>query len=71
MDPTTFFALFLRSHSYVRMQHFVRRTTSIPFRSFFGGVRWEFMQRLSATLHSTLGSFIHDAFPEGSADAVA
>jgi hypothetical protein len=26
----------LRSHSYVRMQHFVRRNTSVPFRLFWG-----------------------------------
>jgi hypothetical protein len=26
----------LRSHSYVRMQHFVRRTTYVPFRRFWG-----------------------------------
>jgi hypothetical protein len=35
-----------RSYIYVRMQHFVRRTTSIPFRSFWGDVRREFIQRL-------------------------
>jgi hypothetical protein len=27
----------LRSDSYVCMQHFVRRTTSVPFRRFCGG----------------------------------
>jgi hypothetical protein len=32
----------LRFDSYVRMQHFVRRTTSVPFRSFSGDVRREF-----------------------------
>jgi hypothetical protein len=26
----------LRSNSYVRMKHFVRRTTSVPFRRFWG-----------------------------------
>jgi hypothetical protein len=29
------------------------------------------LQRLSAALHGTLGSFLRDAFQEGSADAVA
>jgi hypothetical protein len=29
------------------------------------------MQRLSAALHGTLGSYLHDALQEGSADAVA
>jgi hypothetical protein len=33
----------LRYGSYVRMQHFVRRTTSIPFRRFWGDLRREFM----------------------------
>jgi hypothetical protein len=40
----------LRSISYVRMQHFVRRSTYVPFRRFFGDVRREFMQRLSVAL---------------------
>lgn len=61
----------LRSDSYVRMQHFVRRSTSLPFRRFLGDVRREFMQRLSAALHGTLGSYLRDAFQEGSAGAVA
>ena len=46
----------LRSDGCVRMQHFVRRSTSIPFRRFLGDVRREFMQRLFAALHGTLGS---------------
>jgi hypothetical protein len=29
----------LRSESYVRMQHFVRRSTGVPFRRFWGDVR--------------------------------
>jgi hypothetical protein len=34
----------LRSNMYVRMQHFVRRTTFVPFqRLFFGDVRRGFM----------------------------
>jgi hypothetical protein len=64
----------LRSNNYVRMQHFGRRITSVPFRRFLGdvrAVRREFMQRLSAALHGTLGSYLRDAFHEGSAHAVA
>jgi hypothetical protein len=34
-------------------------------------VRREFLQRLSAALHGTLGSYLRDALHEGSADAVA
>jgi hypothetical protein len=61
----------LRSDSYVRMQHFVRRSTSLPFRRLLGDLRREFMQRLFAALHGTLGSYLRDAFHEGSAGAVA
>jgi hypothetical protein len=61
----------LRSDSYVRMPHFVRRTTYVPFRRFWGDVGREFMQRLSAALHGSLGSYFRDALQEGSADAVA
>jgi hypothetical protein len=61
----------LRSDNYVRMQHFVRRSTSVPFRRFWGDVRREFMQRLSAALYGTMGFYLCDAFQEGSADAVA
>jgi hypothetical protein len=61
----------LRSDSYIRMQHFVRRSTSVPFRRFLGDVRREFMQRLSAALYGTMGSYLRDAFQEGSANAVA
>jgi hypothetical protein len=46
----------LRFGSYVHTYHFVRRTTSIPFRRFGGDVRREVTQRLSAALHGTLGS---------------
>ena len=53
------------------MQHFVRRSTSLPFRRFLGDVRREFMQRLSAALHGTLGSYLRDAFQEGSSNVVA
>jgi hypothetical protein len=41
------------------------------FRRFWGDVRREFMQRLSATLHGTLASYLRDALQEGSVDAVA
>jgi hypothetical protein len=61
----------LRYGGYVRMHHFVRRSTYVPFRRFLGDVRCEFMQRLSASLHGTLGSYLRGAFQEGSADAVA
>jgi hypothetical protein len=53
----------LRSDSYVRMQHFVRRYTSITFiRRFLGDVRREFMQHLSAALYGTMGSYLRDVF---------
>jgi hypothetical protein len=45
--------------------------TSVPFRRFWGDVRREFMQRLSAALHGTLGSYLRDALHEGSVDVVA
>jgi hypothetical protein len=62
----------LRSDSYVRMQHFVRQTTCIPFRRFLGGgVQREIMQRLVVALHGTLGSYFSDALQEGSVDVVA
>jgi hypothetical protein len=61
----------LRSNSYVRMQHFVRRTTYVPFRRFWGDVRREFIQRLSSALHGSLGSYLRDALQEGSADTEA
>jgi hypothetical protein len=52
----------LRFVSYVLIQHFVRRTTYVPFRRFLGDVRREFMQRLFAALHGTLGSYLRDGF---------
>jgi hypothetical protein len=61
----------LRFDSCVRMQHFVRRSTCVPFLRFLGDVRREFMQRLFAALHDTMGSCLCDAFQEGNADAVA
>jgi hypothetical protein len=60
-----------RSDSYVRMQHFVRRPTFVPFWRFLGDVRREFMQLLYDVRHGTFGSYLRDAFHEGSADAVA
>jgi hypothetical protein len=53
------------------MQHFVRRSTFVPFRRFLGDARREFLQRLSTALHGTLGSYLPYALQEGSADAVA
>jgi hypothetical protein len=61
----------LRYDIYVRMQHFVRRPTYVPFRRFWGDVRRELMQRLFASLHGIMGSYLPDAFQEGGADAVA
>jgi hypothetical protein len=61
----------LRSDTYVRLQHIVRRTTYVPFLRFLGDERREFMQRLPATLYGTLGSYLGDALQEGSADVVA
>jgi hypothetical protein len=34
----------LRSNSYVRMQHSVRRSTYVPFRRFLADMRREFME---------------------------
>jgi hypothetical protein len=60
----------LRFGTFARMQHFVRRSTFVPFRRFLGDVRRELMQRLYDALHGTLGSYFRDALQEGSADAV-
>jgi hypothetical protein len=57
--------------NYVRLQHFVRRSTNVPFRRFLRDVRREFMQRLSAALHGILGSYLRDALQEGNVDVVA
>jgi NAD-specific glutamate dehydrogenase len=59
----------LRFDIHVRMQHFVRRTTYVPFRRSLGNVRREFMQCLSDALHGTLGSYLRYALQEGSAYA--
>jgi hypothetical protein len=52
---------------YIRMQHFFRRTTSIPFRRVLGDVRREFMQHL----YAAMGSYLRDALHDGSVDGVA
>jgi hypothetical protein len=57
--------------NYVRMHHFVRRSTYVPFRRAGGDVRREFMQRLSAALNGTLGSYLRDDVHKGSVDVVA
>jgi hypothetical protein len=41
------------------------------FGVFWGDVRREFMQRLSAALHGTMGSYLRDTLQEGSVDVVA
>jgi hypothetical protein len=51
----------LRYGNYVYMQHFVRRSTYVSFRYFWGDVRREFVQCLFAALHGTLGSYLRDA----------
>jgi NAD-specific glutamate dehydrogenase len=61
----------LRFDSYVRMQNFVRQTSYVPFRRFWGDLRRELMQRLFADLHGTRGSFLRDALHECSVDVVA
>jgi hypothetical protein len=60
----------LRFYTYLRMQNFVRRSTYVPFRRFLWDVRREFMQRLFAALHGTLGSYLRDALQEGNVDVV-
>jgi hypothetical protein len=61
----------LRFDSYVRMQHFVRRSTFVPCRRCGGDMRREFMQRLSSALHGTMVSHLRHASQKGSAAAVA
>jgi hypothetical protein len=56
----------LRYDIYVRMQHFVRRSTYVLFRRVLGDVRRESIPLLSAALHGTHGSYLRDAFHEGS-----
>jgi hypothetical protein len=46
-------------------------STAFSCKFFGGGVRREFMQRLSAALHGTLGCYLRDTFQEGSVDAMA
>jgi hypothetical protein len=64
-------SLSLRSDGYVCMQHFVRRSTSIPFWRLFWNVRRQFMQRLFGARHGTLGSSLCDVLQEGNADTLA
>jgi hypothetical protein len=59
------------SGGYVRMQRFVRRTTYVLLRRFWGDVRREFMQHPFAALPRTLGSYPRDALHEGNDDVVA
>jgi hypothetical protein len=61
----------LRFDNCVRIPHFVRRATFVPFRRFWGDMRRELMQRLFAAINGTLGSYLRDALHEGNADAVA
>jgi hypothetical protein len=51
----------LQSNGFVRMHHFVRRTTIVPFRRFGRCNCREFMQRIIAILHDTFGSYLRDA----------
>jgi hypothetical protein len=53
------------------MHHFSRGSTYVRFRRFWVNVRREFLQRLFAALHGTLGSYLRDALHEGIAEAVA
>jgi hypothetical protein len=71
LDMGAFDSRSFRFESYALMQHFVRRTTSIRFRRFWGDVRREFMRRHSAPLHGTMGSYLRDSFHEGSVEGVA
>jgi hypothetical protein len=61
----------MRFDSCVRTQHFARRSTSFSFSRFRGDVRREFMQRLFAALHGTLGSDLRDDLQEGGVNVVA
>jgi hypothetical protein len=47
----------IRYDNYVRMQHFVRRSTSFPFPWFLRDVQQELMQHLYGGLHGTLDSY--------------
>jgi hypothetical protein len=61
----------LCSDSYLRMHHFVRRTTYVPFWRLWGDVRREFMQSFYVVLHGTMDSYLRDASHGGCADVVA
>jgi hypothetical protein len=56
---------FLCYDSYVRMQHFVRRYTYVPFRRCLGDMRRQFVHRLSAARHDASGSHLRDALQAG------
>jgi NAD-specific glutamate dehydrogenase len=60
----------LRYVRYVRMQHFVRQFSYVPFRRSLGDVRRGLMQRLFACLHGTLVSYLRDALQEGNVNIV-
>jgi hypothetical protein len=58
--------------AYVRMHHFVRRSTFIPFRRFLWDALRIWLQLLYVALHgTTMGSYLRDALHEDSADDVA
>jgi hypothetical protein len=57
----------LRYNIYVRMQHFVCRTTCVPFQRFLG----DGGENSCNVFYGTLGSYLRDALQEGSANVVA
>jgi hypothetical protein len=61
----------LRCDSYVRMQHFVRRSTCVSVQRILGDARREFMQRLHVAIHATSVSYPRDALHEGIPNVVA
>jgi hypothetical protein len=52
------------------MKEFVRRSEHVPLHRFLRDVRCEFMRRLSAVRHDTLGSYLLDAVRDGGATDV-
>jgi hypothetical protein len=60
----------LRYDNNVRMQHFVRPTTYVPFRR-FGGMCDGNSCNIFLLLFMVLGFYLRDALHEGCADAVA
>jgi hypothetical protein len=59
-------ALTIRSYATFRSSNYF-----CSFSAFLGDVRREFMQRLYAAFHGNLGSYLRDAWQEGSTDGVA